>query len=73
MSTFETRIPDSGGCDITMFHDPEDPSSWIVRKWKKQLFWKRCELSRWFCTKEQAEEFARSLIEDCRVKRRKAA
>ena len=70
MSTFETRISDSDGCDITLFHDPDDPSSWIIRKWKRQLFWKRCELSRWFATREQAEAYARSLIEDCRSKKR---
>ncbi|MBN1448406.1 MAG: hypothetical protein JXA28_10790 [Bacteroidetes bacterium] len=73
MRFFETRLSDSTDCDITLSHDPEDPSSWIVRKWKKRLFGKRCELSLWFATKEQAETYARTLIEDARKQRRKAA
>lgn len=73
MSKFESRLSDTEDCHITLFHDPDDPSSWIIRKWKKQLFWKRMELSRWFLTRDQAEEYARGLIEDCNLRRRKAS
>lgn len=73
MSKFETRLSDMDDCNITLFHDPDDPSSWVIRKWKRLLFWKRVELSRWFATREQAEEYARDLIEDCERRRRKAS
>ncbi|MDT8323178.1 MAG: hypothetical protein RRA94_03620 [Bacteroidota bacterium] len=73
MSKFETSFSDSTDCDITLFHDPDDPLSWVVRKWKKQLFWKRCESSRWFNTRAQAEEYAAGLLEQCRRQERLSA
>ena len=73
MSKFETTIADSAGCNITLYHDPDDPSTWIVRKYTRQLFWKRCELSRWFNTREQAQAYAVSLQEQCRKKERLAS
>ncbi len=62
MSKFETSLSESADCNLTLYHDPEDPLSWVLKKWKKQLFWKRCELSRWFATREQAEAYAEKLI-----------
>lgn len=73
MSKFETVLTDSSGCNITLSHDPDDPLSWIVRKYRKQLFWRRCELSRWFNTRAQAEDYAASLEEQCRRKERLAS
>ena len=65
MSKFETTLSDQSGCHVTLFHDPEDPSTWIVRKWKRGLFGRRLALSRWFVTREQAERYAKALIRDC--------
>lgn len=65
MSKFETTLSDQSGCHITLFHDPDDPSTWIVRKWKRGLFRRRMDLSRWFVTREQAESYARALIREC--------
>ncbi|MDX9759145.1 MAG: hypothetical protein RBU27_08300 [Bacteroidota bacterium] len=73
MSTFETSLSDGNGCHVTLFHDPDDPLSWIIRKWKRGLFGRRCELSRWFATREQAEQFAGALIRECSGGRRRAA
>lgn len=65
MSKFETSLSDTSGCWITLFHDPDDPMTWIIRKWKRGLFGKRVESSRWFLTREQAESYARKLIRNC--------
>ncbi|PLX32788.1 MAG: hypothetical protein C0600_01635 [Ignavibacteria bacterium] len=70
MSTFETRLSTPASCHITLFHDPTDPCTWVIRKWKKGLFGRRLELSQWFNTKEQAERFANGLIEECEKKLR---
>ena len=68
MGNFETRL--SASCNITLFHDPADPCSYVVRKWKKGILGKRLELSQWFNTREQAERYARRLIEECEAKQR---
>jgi len=65
MSTFETTLHKHDRCVITLFHDPDDPMSWIIRKWKKRLFGSKCLLSRWFVTRDQAEQFAASLAAEC--------
>lgn len=72
MSKFETPLSTGNGCHVTLFHDPEDPLSWIIRKWRSGLFGRRLELSRWFATREQAEGFARALIRECGGGRRRA-
>lgn len=65
MSKFETTLSNQSGCHVTLFHDPEDPSTWIVRRWKRGLFGRRLALSRWFVTRDQAERFAQTLIREC--------
>jgi hypothetical protein len=65
MSKFETYLSDRSGCWITLFHDPDDPMTWIIRKWKRGFLGKRIELSRWFLTRGQAETYARKLIREC--------
>ncbi len=70
MSKFETVVHTQPACLITLFHDPDDHMSWIVRKWKKQLFWKKCLISRWFSTRGQAEEYIARLVRDCDKGRR---
>ncbi len=65
MNKFETTLSDRSDCHITLFHDPEDPLTYIVRKWKRGLFGRRIALSRWFLTRAQAEHFVGALIRDC--------
>lgn len=65
MNKFETTLSERSDCHITLFHDPEDPMSFIVRKWKRGLFGRRIALSRWFLTREQAESFVGALIKEC--------
>jgi hypothetical protein len=65
MSNTETTLSDHKDCHLTLSHDTEDPSTWILRKWKRRFIGKRMTLSRWFLTKEQAEAYARMLIKEC--------
>lgn len=64
MKKFETTLQAWSNCTITLFHDPEDPLSWVVRKWKKKLFWRKCMLNRWFNSRGQAEQFAAQLARE---------
>lgn len=61
----EIVISDSDDCFITLLHYPDDPASWIVRKWERRLLWKKRALSRWFNTRDLAEQFARLLVREC--------
>ncbi|MBE0644878.1 MAG: hypothetical protein IH600_12410 [Bacteroidetes bacterium] len=65
MSKFETTLSDRSDCHITLFHDPEDPSTFIVRKWKRGIFGRRIALSRWFLTRKQAEAYVHKLMKEC--------
>ncbi len=65
MSKFETTLSDRSNCHITLFHDPEDPMTFIVRKWKRGIFGRRIALSRWFLTRAQAERYVGVLIKEC--------
>jgi hypothetical protein len=64
MSKFEATLSDRSDCHITLTHDPEDPSTWIIRRWKRGILGNRMILSRWFLTQEQAEAYARKLIKE---------
>jgi hypothetical protein len=65
MSKFETVLHSKSDCLITLFHDPDDFMSWIVRKWKRRWIGKKCLVSRWFNTREQAEHYAQQLVREC--------
>lgn len=67
MSKFETTLSARSDCHITLFHDPEDPMTFIVRKWKRGIFGRRIALSRWFLTRAQAERYVRMLMKECGV------
>jgi hypothetical protein len=69
MSKFETVLRSHDNCTIILFHDPEDPLSWIIRKRKKWLFWNTCLISRWFLTRGEAERFAAQLAKECESER----
>ena len=66
MNKLETILHTHDDYQITLYHDPEDPLSWVLRKWKKQLFWRKCTLNRWFITRDQAERYAAQLVKDDR-------
>lgn len=65
MKKFERILSDRGDCRITLIHDPDDPSTWIIRQWKSAMIGRRRILSRWFTTREQAERFAQALDKEC--------
>ena len=44
-------------CFIELIHRDSDPSSWIVRRWKKFLWFKRRLSSDWFNDRQQALAF----------------
>ncbi len=65
MKKFEHTLSDRSDCRITLIHDPDDPLSWIIRKWERGLLGRRVTLSRWFTTRGQAERFAQTLVKEC--------
>ena len=65
MSKFEQTLSDLSGCHVTLYHDPEDPSTFIVRQWKRGLFGRRMASSHWFLTRGQAEQYAQKLLREC--------
>ncbi|MBI5216376.1 MAG: hypothetical protein HY960_11540 [Ignavibacteriae bacterium] len=48
-------------CFIEVSHDDSDPGSYIVRCWKKILWFRKRISSDWFTNKEQALEFANEM------------
>lgn len=46
---------------IEVSHDDSDPGSYIVRRWKKVLWFRKRISSDWFISKEQAMEFAQEM------------
>jgi hypothetical protein len=70
MKASETVLHQHGSCSITLFHDPLDPSTWIVRQWRKGLLGRKCVQSKWFVTRGQAEQFAKRLGQECERARR---
>ncbi len=51
-------VSDDRSCYITLTHDDNDPAMWIVRRWKKIMWFKKRISSNWFIGKEQAMTFA---------------
>jgi|GEM_PF-1450538 len=70
MKASESVLHQHGSCSITLFHDPLDPSTWIVRQWRKRLFGRKCLQSKWFVTRAQAEQYAKRLGQECERARR---
>ena len=55
----QTRVvSDARACYITVTHDDLDPAMWIVRRWKKIMWFKKRISSTWFTGQEQAMIFA---------------
>jgi hypothetical protein len=45
-------------CFIEVLHHDADPSTWIVRRWKKILWFKKRISSDWFVNRQQAFAYA---------------
>src|SRR5258708_3060120 len=56
-----TIIVDSQSCLIEVAHRDADPGTWIVRRGKKFLWFKKWTSSDWFSTRQQALTFADEL------------
>ncbi|MFZ1730921.1 MAG: hypothetical protein WBQ23_11515 [Bacteroidota bacterium] len=70
MSKLELTLSDHKDCYLTLSHNTEDPSTWIIRRWKSGLFGKRMTLARWFLTQGQAEAYAAKLVKESGANRR---
>jgi hypothetical protein len=46
---------------IEVTHRPSDPGSWIVRRWRRFLWFRKRISSHWFLDQEQATAFARKM------------
>ncbi len=60
MSTKEIVSSPSGRI-VEIFNSDDDPTMWIVRVYKKILFFKKQIISKWFSKKEDALDFAKSI------------
>jgi len=48
-------------CFIEVLHHDADPSTWIVRRWKKILWFKKFISSDWFINRQQAFAYAHEM------------
>jgi hypothetical protein len=65
MANRVTIISNSRDCFIEVINRDVDPSSWIVRRSKKLLWFKRRVSSDWFLNRQQAFAFAEKMREEC--------
>ncbi|MBI4546923.1 MAG: hypothetical protein HY707_03020 [Ignavibacteriae bacterium] len=56
-----TIISNARGCFIELTHHDSDPGTWIVRRWRKFLWFKKQISSHWFNDEHQAIAFAHEL------------
>jgi hypothetical protein len=56
-----TIISNIRNCFIEVLHHDSDPSTWIVRRWKKFLWFKKRVSSDWFMNRQQAFAYAHKL------------
>jgi len=54
---------DAGGL-IKLIHRASNPTVWIVRRWKKTLWFRKQISSDWFTNGEQALAFAKEMKRD---------
>ncbi|HUI30609.1 MAG TPA: hypothetical protein VLX91_10360 [Candidatus Acidoferrales bacterium] len=48
-------------CFVELIHRDADPTSWIVRRWTKFMWFKKRVSSDWFIDERQALEFANEI------------
>jgi hypothetical protein len=53
-----TVISSLRDCYIELLHHTSDPSTWIVRRWKKLRWYKERISSEWFTNEQQAYAYA---------------
>ena len=56
-----TIISNIRNCFIEVLHHNADPSTWIVRRWKKFLWFKKRISSDWFINRQQAFAYAHEM------------
>jgi hypothetical protein len=56
-----TVISNIRDCFIEILHHDADPSTWIVRRWKKILWFKKRISSDWFINRHQAFAYAHEM------------
>jgi hypothetical protein len=61
-----TVISKSWDCFIEVLHRDSDPSTWIVRRWKKILWFKKRISSDWFINRQQAYAYAEEMSKNNR-------
>jgi hypothetical protein len=48
-------------CFVELIHRESDPATWIVKRWKKFLWFKKKISSDWFSDEQQAMAFANEM------------
>jgi hypothetical protein len=56
-----TVISNVKNCFITLTHSHSDPSSWIVKRWTKLMWFKKLISTDWFNDEQQALAFANQI------------
>jgi hypothetical protein len=59
-----TVISRAAGCFIELVHHESNPTVWIVRRWKNNLWIKKLLSSDWFTDEQQAKSFADRMKRD---------
>jgi hypothetical protein len=59
-----TIISNIRNCFIEVLHHDADPSTWIVRRWKKFLWYKKRISSDWFINRQQAFAYAHEMKQE---------
>ena len=54
-------VSNAGDCFIELIHRESDPATWIVKRWKKFLWFKKRVSSDWFNDEQQALAFANEM------------
>ena len=63
-----TIISNLRDCFIEVLHHESDPSVWIVRRWKKILWFKKRISSDWFISRQQAFAYANEIKQQLSIR-----
>jgi hypothetical protein len=61
MTSKKLVIWNAHNCSIELIHRDNDPSTWIVKRWKKFFWFKKRVSSDWFNDEQQALAFANEI------------
>jgi hypothetical protein len=56
-----TIIENTRACHVEVTHRDSDPGTWIIRRWKKFLWFRKQVSTDWFSDKQQALAFANEI------------